>query len=210
MKKYLLFVMCMFLGVTVFAQKSKKTPTKKPMTNRTISQNASSNDLDGYESAYVTTGDMNCINIIPKYDYSIDTELRIKNIGNTDLVTKLMNKNEDVAYRIVYIRQGETVSIKNIPQGYYYLKHGAGTKWVQKVEKEKCVGRFVNEHGYYLDEETIDFNLTQETRGNEAITHIPGYELQAGIKTTYVPAGTKSKYDSVEDASKVSRDKFNE
>lgn len=210
MRKYFIFLILVFFSVAVFGQKKKSSGKKKPMTNRTISKAASSNDLDGYETAYVTTGDMNCSNITPKYDYTIETELRIKNIGNTDLVTKLMNRNEDVAYRIVYIRQGETVSIMNIPQGYYYLKHAAGTKWVQKIQNDKCIGRFVNESGYYLDEDTINFNLTQETKGDQVITHIPVFELQAGIQTTYVPAGTVSKKQYDNDSTKVSRDKFNE
>lgn len=68
----------------------------------------------------------------------------------------------------------------------------------------------MNEHGYYLDEETINFNLSQETNGNEVITHIPGYSLQAGIKTTYLPTGTKNSGLNESDAAKVSRDKFNE
>lgn len=109
-----MFLLC---GNTVYGQKKKTTAVKKPMTNRSISKVATSNDLEDYESAYVTTGNMTCVNIIPKYDYTIETELRIQNIGNTDLVTKLMNKNEDVAYRIVYVREGETDSLKNIPQG---------------------------------------------------------------------------------------------
>lgn len=185
MKKKLLLLTLSFFAIQGYAQKKKTYAKKKPpITNRTITSESPTNNVDGYESAFVTTGDLNCSNIIPKYDYSIETELSIKNIGNTDLVSKLMNKNEDIAYRIVYIRPQETVVIKNIPQGIYYLKHAAGNNWYQKTLNDKCIGIFKFEHGYYLGDDLMDFNLTETSNSNGRTINTPMYELQAGIVVT--------------------------
>ena len=192
----LFFTFCISFN---YAQK-KTTHTKKKanITNRKINVETPSNNVDGYESAFVTTGDLNCSNIIPKYDYAIETELAVKNIGNTDLVTKLMNQNEDTAYRIVYIRPKETVFIKNIPQGIYYLKHAAGTEWFQKNVDNKCIGIFKFEHGYYMGDGLMNFNLTETVTETSRTISTPTYQLNAGVVVTKEKTGERNKISSAE------------
>lgn len=191
-------MLCLLFGQAYYGQKKKSNKKKAIITNRNISVDTPSNNVDGYESTFVTTGDLKCSNITPKYDYSIKTKLYIKNTGNTDLVSKLMNKNEETAYRIVYIKPNEEVVIENIPQGIYYLKHAAGKNWYQKITDGKCVGIFKNEYGYYMGKGILDFNLKETVTERGKTISTPIFEISAGVQSSSLPYSNPNKISSEE------------
>lgn len=140
------------------------------------------------------SGQRPCSNIQPKFDYEIDNYLKIKVGTHTDVVVKLMKiggyNTDDICYRLVYIRKGDTFKIRNIPQGKYYLKIAYGKDWRQKVETNRCTGRFVIDAIYEKGEEILDFNLINKPDTIEGDYRyknweIPLYELFLDVITTF-------------------------
>lgn len=150
-----------------------------------------------YESVYITTGDLGCSNVIPRYDYSLNTSLIVKNHGDLDLVIKLINIEDDVASRMVYIEKNSSFEIKNIPQGRYIIKEAHGEVWKQKNIDGKCVGIFTKNAVYRQGKNIPDFYIKKRIEGNYEITDIPSYELELGIKIMVKPGEkVKSTYQS--------------
>jgi uncharacterized protein YraI len=133
----------------------------------------------------------NCENITPKYDYSINNYLTV-NVGkNTDVVVKLMKRGtyQDECIRIVYVRSGEIYSMKNIPEGFYYLKIAYGKDWRQKIIDNQCVGKFNKASIYEKGTEILDFNKKKEPNeyiGNQVYENwsVPSFELELDVYTT--------------------------
>ena len=171
--------------------------------------------LDEYalwdKKQYSTGQSPDCDNIEQQYNTEIDNELKINvNIG-TDVVVKLMKKStinqEDVCTRIVYVRGGTSYSIKNIPEGNYYLKLAYGEDWRQTIENGKCKGKFIQNPIYELGEENLDFYMKrlEDTReGNNIFKNfdIPSYELELGVVLT----NKSTEFD----VDKISEKEFNE
>ena len=155
------------------------------------------NNYDGYESVSVTTGDLGCSNVIPRYDYSLNTSLLVKNYGDLDLVIKLINLEDNIASRMVYIRKNSSFQIKNIPQGKYIIKEAHGEVWKQKNIDGKCVGIFTKNAMYRQGKNIPDFNIRKRIEGNYEVTEIPYYELELGIKIITKPGEkVRSTYQS--------------
>ena len=155
------------------------------------------NNYEGYESVSVTTGDLGCSNVIPRYDYSLNTSLLVKNYGDLDLVIKLINLEDNIASRMVYIRKNSSFQIKNIPQGKYIIKEAHGEVWKQKNIDGKCVGIFTKNAMYRQGKNIPDFNIRKRIEGNYEVTEIPYYELELGIKIITKPGEkVRSTYQS--------------
>ncbi|MEZ5003446.1 MAG: SH3 domain-containing protein [Chitinophagales bacterium] len=133
-----------------------------------------------------------CLNITPQYDYDIDNYLKVNVGSGTDVVVKLMKSNkysEDECFRIVYIRGGDNYEIKNIPEGFYYLKIAYGKDWRQTIEDNKCVGQFVVRPIYEKGNDLLDFyNIKKpNTKIGDYIYEnweTPIYELFLDVITT--------------------------
>ena len=155
------------------------------------------NTYDDYESISVTTGDLGCSNVIPRYDYSLNTSLLVKNYGDLDLVIKLINLEDNIASRMVYIRKNSSFQKKNIPQGKYIIKEAHGEVWKQKNIDGKCVGIFTKNAMYRQGKNIPDFNIRKRIEGNYEVTEIPYYDLELGIKIITKPGEkVRSTYQS--------------
>jgi hypothetical protein len=150
-----------------------------------------------------------CENVTPIYDYDLDNYLRINVGSGTDVVVKLMKKEnyEDECIRIVYVRSGDTFEIKNIPEGRYYLKIAYGKDYRKKIVDNLCYVKFMNNAQYEKGSEILDFNKIKqpdETVGDKIYENwsVPSFELSLDV---IVKKGTKSTFK----ANDISESEFN-
>lgn len=204
-KKIILSVLFLLSLSMINAQQKKKTYTKKTTTTSKSAPKVVQN-YDDYESVYVTTGDLGCSNVVPRYDYTIETGLLVKNHGDLDLVIKLINLEDNIASRMVYIQKNSSFEIKNIPQGRYIIKEAHGEIWKQKNVDGKCIGVFTENAMYRQSKNIADFFVTKRVEGDYEVTNIPSYELELGIKFVKIPG---QKNNSTYHTNNISSSEFN-
>lgn len=185
MKTKLFFLTLLLLSLSFYGQKKKKAVSKKSTTTKTIPKVVQ--NYDDYESVYVTNGDLGCSNVIPRYDYTIDTGLLVKNYGDLDLVLKLINLEDNIASRMLYIEKNSSFQINNIPQGKYIMKEAHGEVWKQKNINGKCIGVFTENANYRQSKNVADFFITKRIEGNSEVTSVPSYELELGMRFIKTP-----------------------
>ena len=164
-------------------------------------------DSSWSEVMYATGASPICFNYTPKYKRSIDNYLRIVVGSGTDVVIKVMEMTTEKCIRYVFIRSGTTHSIKNIPEGLYYLKIAYGRRWVEKVENGECLGRFASNPLYEKGEEILDYHITRTgrtRRGDDVYENlsIPSFEVQLDVTST----GLMNSFDT----DKISEASFNQ
>lgn len=121
----------------------------------------------------------NCFGFKPTYDYSIDNKLIIT-AELTDAAVKIFNYETDKCIRFIFINNGTTYTVKNIPEGKYYLKIAYGSDWSVKNGDPICKGHFTSHALYKRDDELYDFNKVYYADGKVSI---PYYTLK--LYTTY-------------------------
>ncbi len=133
---------------------------------------------EGWQESSLGNGPMpSCYNFVPDFARSIDNYLII-NVGpGTDVVAKLMNSNTGTCVRYVFINRSTSYTIRNIPEGVYYLKLAYGKDWLSKLENNQCVGRFLNNPMYEKGTDILDFNFVSESNGYS----IPSYEISLDV-----------------------------
>lgn len=114
-----------------------------------------------------------CYNFTP-ITSNIDNYLEVQVGNGTDVVIKLINEKTEKCIRYVFINSKTTYTIKNIPEGIYYLKIAYGKNWYSKIENGKCIGRFLEDPLYEKGEELMDFNIQYNPNGNS----IPSFQLK--------------------------------
>lgn len=174
-------------------------PTKKQKPTDVL-------DSSWSEVMYASGASPICFNYTPKYKRSIDNYLRIVVGSGTDVVIKVMEMSTDKCIRYVFIRSGKTHSIKNIPEGNYYLKIAYGKQWVEKVENGVCLGRFASNPLYERGEEILDYHISKTgttRRGDDVYDNlsIPSFEVQLDVTST----GLMNSFDT----EKISEAAFN-
>jgi hypothetical protein len=133
---------------------------------------------EGWQENNLKNGLMpTCYNFSPKYDNSIDNYLKINVGSGTDIVAKLMNSNSGICIRYIFINRLSSFTIRNIPEGNYYLKLAYGKGWLSKVENAQCVGRFLRDPMYEKGTDLLDFNLMNRIDGYS----IPSYEISLDV-----------------------------
>ncbi|MBS1770498.1 MAG: hypothetical protein JSS77_12605 [Acidobacteria bacterium] len=126
-----------------------------------------------------------CYNYSPRYDRKLDNELRVTVGGGTDVVIKVMQVNA-VCIRYVYINSGTTYSIRNIPEGQYYMKIAYGKRWVEKQEAGMCIGKFASNPLYEKGEDILDFRtrhtgISYQNGQQYENFEIPSYEIKLDV-----------------------------
>lgn len=154
------------------------------------------------EKKLSTGDDPKCENVMPMYNYTLNNYLSIANNSNLDVVIKLIKVAEnvytdDVCVRIAFVKNSDIFSIKNIPEGKYYLKIAYGNIWVQGIVNEKCVGKFQKNAAYEKGTQILDYYIKSTERGKS----IPSYRLSLKTQLT-----TGMKFDS----NKISEKEFNQ
>ena len=111
---------------------------------------------------------------------SIENSLKISVGNNTNVAAKLINYANGKCYRYVFIQRNSTYSMRNIPEGKYYLKIAYGYDWTVFGSQSNCEGRFTRDVLYKKSTQTFDFNLITTNRG----VQIPYFELELNVVTT--------------------------
>lgn len=153
----------------------------------TASQSFSDWDAKNYK----TGSSPGCYTFSPRYNKSLNNRLEISVGNNTNVVVKLVNIETRKCIRYVYIRAGDIFTVKNIPEGRYYLKIAYGNDWRQKVINGKCTGKFISNALYEKGDEILDFNKVYEgikTDGKRSYRsyEVSSYSLKLDVITTDV------------------------
>ena len=139
---------------------------------------------EGWDRKKYLTGETpDCENIIPEYDARLDNYLKVNVGSHTDVVVKLMRKNQndvDICIRIVFIRSNQSFNIINIPEGNYYLKIAYGKNWRQKIVDNQCFGKFMNNAHYEIGKQKLNYNLIHKDNS----TTVPSFELLLDVIQT--------------------------
>ena len=117
-----------------------------------------------------------CYNFTPRRG-DIDNRLEIQVGGGTDVALKLMDMKSDRCIRYVYINSGTTFTIKNVPEGKYYVKIAYGKEWLSKTDDGKCIGKFIRNAMYKRGEDVMDFQLQYNSDGYS----IPSFRLELDV-----------------------------
>jgi len=154
------------------------------------------------------TGDNpECENIIPKYDYEMDNELLI-HVGNTaDAIVKLMSYSGS-CIRIAYIKAGDSYSMKNIPEGTYYLRIAYGKDFRKNISNGQCIVKFLVDPSYKEGSSTLDYRKVKKPN-----TYINGHEYENWTLPSFelslnVEYGNDDGFNTLK-SSKISEDQFN-
>jgi hypothetical protein len=102
--------------------------------------------------------------------------------GGTDVAIKVMNLQTNKCVRYVFINSGSTYKIRNIPEGFFYLKIAYGKDWFSKIENGQCVGKFLRNPLYEKGNDTMDFNLKYTSDGYR----IPSFQLKLDVIATNI------------------------
>lgn len=72
---------------------------------------------------------------------------------------KIMSLDEHKCIRYVFIPEGQTVTVNEIPQGKYYLKLAYGNDWMVKKSDNHVWGKFTKNAFYEKSANIFDFGM---------------------------------------------------
>jgi len=136
---------------------------------------------DWIKKSFLTGENPGCDEVNPLYNDTLNSYLKIQVGQNTDAAVKLINYESESCIRYVYVKAGETVMMKNIPEGQYYLKIAYGNDWREKVENGNCFGKFVRNAIYSRGQELLDFTVIR--KGDKVYLPVYTLELDATAHT---------------------------
>lgn len=87
---------------------------------------------------------------------------------------KIVSLEEHKCIRYVFVPEGQTVTVNEIPQGKYYLKLAYGNDWMIKNEGNHTLGRFSKNAFYAKSTNIFDFGMKNSTR-------IVNYKLEINV-----------------------------
>lgn len=127
---------------------------------------------------YVSNGELKgCNEINPKYDKGLDNKLLITVGNNASVAVKLINKENEQCIRYVFINSNTTYSIRNIPEGRYYLKIAYGENWSIMDGQPNCRGRFTKNTLFEKGDEILDYNIISSENGYQ----VPSFSLKLDV-----------------------------
>jgi tetratricopeptide (TPR) repeat protein len=130
---------------------------------------------------YVPNGELSgCNEIKPKYNKSLDNKLLITVGSNASVAVKLINISNEKCIRYVFINKNSTYSIRNIPEGRYYLKIAYGEDWSIMDGQSYCTGRFTKNTLFEKGEDILDYNLVYSGNGYQ----VPSFSLKLDVIIT--------------------------
>ncbi len=166
---------------------------------------------NSYRSLNLQTGDSpECSNMEWRYDYEAKGRLYITAGRGSDFAVKLMDKHSDVCIRAFYIRSGESIIVKDIPQSIYYLKIANGLDYRQGLEQGKCIMVFNRNSNYQIAKDILDFNLgkkrVEKHNGEDfEVQDVPSYSLSLAV-----PRNSRDDKAKNLDSRRISEKEFNQ
>jgi hypothetical protein len=152
--------------------------TKQELTpEQKFQQEKDSLVAEGWREEDINNGQLPaCYNFKPRKG-KVDNYLEVVVGSGTDVSIKVMNNETEKCIRYVFINSGSTYTIRNIPEGQYYLKIAYGKNWLSKVINGQCIGRFIRNPMYEKGEDIMDFNLQYTADGYS----IPSFRLSLDV-----------------------------
>lgn len=176
---------------------SKEDLNESSSSEQTIIQEKNKLLTEGWEERDIDNGQLpSCYNLSHK-EGDVDNSLRVEVGSGTDVAIKLMNLHDDRCVRFVFINNGTSYKLKNIPEGKYYLKIAYGKNWLSKLENGQCIGKFFKNPLYEKGEDILDFNIIKTKDGY----NIPSFELYLDIISSDISNSFNSQ--------KISENEFN-
>jgi tetratricopeptide (TPR) repeat protein len=130
---------------------------------------------------YVSNGELlDCNKTKPKYNKGLDNKLLITVGSNASVAVKLINISNDKCIRYVFINKNSTYSIRNIPEGNYYIKIAYGDDWTIMDGQLNCTGRFTKNTLFEKGEDILDYNLVHSNNGYQ----VPSFSLKLDVIIT--------------------------
>lgn len=169
---------------------SKQEVVQTPSSNEPVSSNTSSEPVENtlpppkpvYNYPSIENGNITgCSNIKAKYNKKIDNKLIISCGSNANVAVKMIDYATEKSIRYIYIQKNSTYTIRNIPEGKYYLKIAYGSEWGVKDGESICEGRFTTNTLYKKGDEVLDYNLIYSGDGGY---QIPSFSLKLDVVFT--------------------------
>jgi len=188
--KYFFIIPIILLSLTYVACNKEVLNLAEEKDTKIDSSLNSTTDYSNWQATNYKTGEVPaCLRYTPIFDYQINNNLLIRNInyGNTDateavvkliyLKNHLQKNSEEITARTAFIKIGESHTMKNIPEGKYYLKIAYGTEWKESTINNKCIGRFTINPQYEKGDDIVDFSSIKTPDGIE----FPSYQLSLDV-----------------------------
>lgn len=131
-----------------------------------------------FERVSVKNGNMPECSFTSRYNKQLNNKLVVSTLSS-DAAIKMYNYETDKCIRYVFINKGTTYTIRNIPEGRYYLKIAYGDNWSVMQGDPICKGKFSSNALYKRGDEILDYNLHYTNNGYQ----IPSYSLT--LTTTF-------------------------
>lgn len=80
------------------------------------------------------------------------------------VAVKIMSLKEHKCIRYIFVPEGQTVTVNEIPQGKYYLKLAYGNDWMVKTEGNHTLGKFTKNAFYEKSTNVFDFGMKNSTQ----------------------------------------------
>lgn len=90
------------------------------------------------------------------------------------VAAKIMSQKEHKCIRYIFVPEGQTVTVNEIPQGKYYLKLAYGNDWMVKTEGNHTLGKFTKNAFYEKSTNIFDFGMKNSTQ-------IVNYKLEINV-----------------------------
>lgn len=135
---------------------------------------------DGWVESNVNNGQLSsCYNFKPKKG-NVNNHLEVNVGSGTDVAIKVINLETEKCVRYVFINSKSSYTIRNIPEGKYYLKIAYGKNWMTKDLKNTCLGKFIRNPMYEKGTDIMDFNRVIDMNG----VSIPSFKLSLDVIST--------------------------
>lgn len=127
---------------------------------------------------YLQNGEFSgCISSANKYNRSLNNKLVITVGNNASVAVKMISYTTEMCVRYVFINRNTTYTIKNIPEGKYYLKIAYGEDWSIMEGQSNCTGKFSRNTLFEKGKEILDYNLVHTRDGFQ----IPSFSLKLDV-----------------------------
>ena len=205
----LLLTAILLTSCNIQSDSNKENTPKNGELNNTFVETSSTKELtpeqkyeeekeklisEGWQEQGIENGQLpSCYNFNPKKG-NVNNYLEIYVGSGTDVSIKVMNLNTEKCVRY----SGSRYTIRNIPEGRYYLKIAYGKNWLSKVENEQCIGKFIRNPMYEKGEDIMDFNIKHSAQGYS----IPSFKLELDV----VSSGITNSFNS----QNISESEFNQ
>ncbi len=162
-----------------------------------------------YTRMNLNTGDSpECDNMAWRYDYGAQGSLEITVGAGADFAVKVMERNTGICIRAFYIKSGESIKVKDIPQNTYYLKVASGRDFRQGIKDGQCIMVFNQSAHYEVGEEILDFRMgpkrIETVNGKKyEVQSVPSYSLRLAVRSQ--DHSLKDNFDT----KTISREEFN-